>query len=384
VKPGQTPVRVVAHLTTVHPADDVRIFVKECRSLASAGYEVHLVAPGTEDGVVDGVHVHGLPPRGSSNRLGRMTGGVARMYRMARALDADVYHFHDPELIPAGLLLRAGGKQVIYDAHENLPEQVLTKPWIPAPLRRPLGLVVDWIERLASRAFSGVIAAAPHIERRFAASTPRTATLSNYPLMNELAPAADWSSREHAVCYAGSVTEIRGVREMVGAIARTDATLLLAGAFNPPGLERELESEPGWSQVVALGQVGAAELARVMARSRAGLVVLRAVPRYVDARPTKLFDYMSAGIPAIASDFPGWRAIVERHECGVCVDPADPQAIADAIEWLLANPEAAHRMGQSGRRAVEQHYNWEAERAKLLRLYSELAWAGAPTREADA
>jgi glycosyltransferase involved in cell wall biosynthesis len=243
----------------------------------------------------------------------------------------------------------------------------------------------DWIERLASRAFSAVVTAAPDVERRFAGSAPRTATLNNYPLVGELAPpSTDWSGREHAVCYAGSVTEIRGVREMISAVARTDATLLLAGDFNPPSLEHELASEPGWSQVVAFGQIGAEELARVMARARAGLVVLRAIPRYVDTMPTKLFDYMAAGIPVIASDFPDWRAVVEMHECGLCVDPSDPQAIADSIEWLLAHPGEAQRMGENGRRAAERHYSWESEREKLLSLYGELTGGASVTGNAGA
>ena len=101
-------------------------------------------------------------------------------------------------------------------------------------------------------------------------------------------------------------------------------------------------------------------------------MVLKPVPKYLEATATKLFEYMAAGIPVIASDFPSWRAILDRHDSGVCVDPDDPQAIAAAIQRMLDDDETGSRMGGNGRRAVEQLYGWDGERDKLLALYEEL------------
>jgi glycosyltransferase involved in cell wall biosynthesis len=363
--------RRVAHVTSVHPPDDARIFAKECRALAEAGYEVHLVAPGATESVVDGVRLHGLPR--APGRLRRMTSTVIGAYRVARSLRADVYHLHDPELIPAGLLLRAGGAQVVYDVHEHLPQQILSKPWVHVRARRGLAALADRGERIAARHLSAIVAAEPHVHDRLAGAARRAVTVMNYPSLEEFAPAIrPWDEKAMEVCYVGGLTEIRGAREMVRAIARTSGTLTLAGDFSPPSLRDELESEPGWRQVAALGRVGRPEVAATMGRARAGLVVLKPVPKYLEATATKLFEYMAAGIPVIASDFPSWRAILDRHDSGVCVDPDDPQAIAAAIQRMLDDDETGSRMGGNGRRAVEQLYGWDGERDKLLALYEEL------------
>jgi glycosyltransferase involved in cell wall biosynthesis len=362
----------VAHLTSAHPRDDVRIFAKQCRTLAAAGYEVHLVAPGDRDEEIEGVHVHAVRSAGTS-RFRRMTGTVLAVYRVARRLDADVYHLHDPELWPLAPLLRRGGKRVIYDSHEHLPEQILTKPWIPRRARRPVARIIDAGERLMARSVSAVVTVEPYVRDRFAATAHRTVTVGNFPMLAEF-PAlnGDWSSRERAVCYAGGITEIRAAREMVQATANTDASLLMAGWFSPPALEEEVSREPGWRQVEFLGRVARDQVVEMMSRARAGLLLFHEHPHHVSANPTKMFEYMSAGLPVIASDFPAWRDFVQEHDCGICVDPTDPAAIGEAIEWVLDHPDEAQRMGANGRRAVERGYTWESERATLLELYEEL------------
>ncbi|MEA2399563.1 MAG: hypothetical protein QOK25_3119 [Thermoleophilaceae bacterium] len=375
--PPERPPKV-AHLTVVHHVDDVRIFVKQCRTLSAAGYEVHLIAPSEEDTELDGVLIHGLRQPGC-NRLVRMTTRGLNAFRTARRLDADVYHVHDPELMPVALFLRLLGKKVVYDSHEHLPQQILTKPWIPAWLRHPLSVVADLVESTASRLLSAVVTAEPYVRDRFVGRAPTVITVNNYPMISEFgAPAEDWSSREEAVCYAGDITELRGIRKMIGAIEGTDARLLLAGRFSPPGLEGEVAREPGWSQVEFLGHLPRPALTGMLARARAGLVVLSPVPNYVQANPTKMFEYMAAGIPVIASNFPAWATIVNRHECGLCVDPESETAIAAAINWIMEHPAEAARMGANGRRAVERLYSWEAEREKLLALYEQLIGRGEP------
>jgi glycosyltransferase involved in cell wall biosynthesis len=275
--------------------------------------------------------------------------------------------------MPVALLLRARGKTVVYDSHEHLPQQISTKPWIPALLRRPLALVADWLERNATRVFAAVVTAEPYVQERFVGRAPRVVTVNNYPVLAEFpAVAADWSHKEAAACYAGSITELRGAREMLAAVERAQAKLLLAGRFSPAALEAELAAEPGWNRVEFLGAVAREGLTAMLGRARAGLVVLHPVPNYVDANPTKMFEYMSAGIPVIASNFPAWERIVNRHECGICVDPMSPVAIAEAIQWILEHADKAREMGQNGRRAVESMYNWEAERDSLLGLYEQL------------
>lgn len=367
----------VCHLTSVHPFDDDRIFLKQCRSLAAAGYDTHLVAPGAPGGITGGVHLHDVPTSPTS-RLLRMTATAWRVYRTACRINADIYHFHDPELIPIGLLLRARGKHVVYDIHEDVPRQILLKSYLPQSTRRSIGWLVERLEYAAAHHFSGLVTATPAIGTRFQGMNPRSIVLNNYPLRNELiapTPLA-WEARAYAVAYVGSISEERGIEQMVATMAhipeQLQVSLELAGSFSSPGVRERVVRLRGWARVRELGMLDRAGVAQVLGRVRAGLVILHPTPSYMVSQPIKLFEYMSAGIPVIASDFPLWRAFIQQSGCGLLVDPLDPRAIAGAIEFVLTHSSEAQAMGRRGRAAVEELYNWESEVPKLTHLYNHL------------
>ena len=330
-----------------------------------------MVADGRGDELRDGVRI--VDTGAPGGRLARMLWGTRRVAACALALDADVYQLHDPELLPAGLRLRRAGMRVVFDAHEDVPTQLLDKPYLPAAAARLLAWLYARYERRACARLDGLLAATAHIGERLAHCNPRTAAIANFPLPEEFAPEGDWEARTQ-VCYVGSISAIRGIRELVRACAllRTPAHLALAGSFAEAALEREVAAMPGWNRVRALGHLDRAGVSQVMRHAFAGLVTLLPTPSYREALPVKMFEYMAAGIPVIASDFPRWRAIVEASGCGLCVDPRDPAAIATAIDRLAADPLLARQMGANGRRAVEQTYNWKNEGQKLLRFYADL------------
>lgn len=367
----------VVHFTSVHPSFDVRIMHKECKTLSRQGYSVSLLAAGEESVPLDedGVRVELIPrPR---NRLERVIKTALRLHKEARKRDADIYHFHDPELIPVGLALRFARKKVIYDVHEDLPKQILSKPWIPPPLRRLVAKAADIVERLAARYVDGIVAATPAIAGRF--PKDKTVVVQNFPLLSELALAEPipYNQRPLNVVYVGGITAIRGAVEMVQAMEllprHLPARLLMAGAFDAPALEAAVRQLPGWNRVEFLGWLDRPKVVDLLRRARVGLVVLHPTANYQEAYPVKMFEYMAAGIPVVASDFPLWRQIVEEAGCGLLVDPLDAQAIARAITWLLEHPEEAEAMGQRGRQAVLEKYHWEREAEKLLELYGRLA-----------
>lgn len=375
-----------------------------------------MVADGRGDEVRDGVRIvdAGSPParpadgpvanragavapfrRGAlAGRLERMLLTTRRVAARALALEPDMVQLHDPELLPAGLRLQRSGIHVVFDAHEDVPTQLLDKPYLAPAAARLLSAAYARYERYACARLDGLLAATPLIRARLEACNPRTLDIANYPLPEEFFPAresdgddAGHSHNDNAdngnhdegepraqVCYVGSISAIRGIRQLVQAcdLLRTPTTLALAGGFSEPALAAEVAALPGWSRVQSLGHLDRAGVAAVMRRSCAGLVTLMPTASYRDALPVKMFEYMAAGIPVIASDFPRWRAIVDASDCGLCVDPRDPAAIAAAIDRLAGDPELATRLGANGRRAVEQRYNWRHEAQKLIRFCDDL------------
>ncbi|MBA2777338.1 glycosyltransferase family 4 protein [Billgrantia kenyensis] len=369
----------VVHLTSAHPRYDTRIFHKQCRSLVADGHAVTLVvADGNGDEERDGVVIHDVGRL--TGRLNRVLKTTRRVHDQARRLDADLYHLHDPELMPVGRRLKRLGKTVVYDAHEDLPRQMLAKHYLGKATRRLLSFGVEAYQRRVCRHFDAIVAATPYIRDGFSTFHSRVIDVNNFPMLGELDGAPDARltagvDELPAICYVGGIAEVRGIREIVRAMERVehDCRLQLAGDFNLLTLEQEVMTYAGWSRVEAHGYLDRDGVRRVLGSSIAGLVTLHPIINYLDALPVKMFEYMSAGLPVIASDFPLWREIVEGSDCGICVDPLDPGAIAAAIDFIVTHPERAREMGENGQRAVAERYNWQQEERKLLDTYRTLA-----------
>jgi glycosyltransferase involved in cell wall biosynthesis len=363
----------VVHITTVHPVFDIRIFQKECLSLARAGYEVILVAPHERDEIVEGVRIVAIPRYG--NRFLRMTVGAAKAVRKARALNADVYHFHDPELLPWMAKLKRKSP-VIYDVHENLPKALLTKGWIPNPLRNFISSLSRGHERRWARGMHLVLAESSY-EQDY--GWGEYTTVLNLPKVDELLQIGESKHARPTVGYLGAVNASRGSLATVEALA----------ALKRSGIELDFEclgpvSDAHRAELLALANQSGVRVDvagyqlpsagwRAISRCHVGLALLHPLPNYLESYPTKVFEYMALGLPVLASDFPLYRALIAENGCGLCVDPLDPAAIAAALASLIADPVAAGGMGARGRRLVVSRYSWDAEASKLLALYASLA-----------
>jgi glycosyltransferase involved in cell wall biosynthesis len=365
----------VVHLSSAHYAADTRIFHRECKSLAKAGHDVTLLAQHDRDTMIGGVKIKALQK--PKSRWRRWTAGIWQVYRYVMDQNADLYHFHDPELIPVGMWLSLRGKRVIYDAHEDLPKTFPYKYYIPAFARRTLGWLAGRIENLAVKRFAGVVAATPMIAKKFYPHNTNAVVVRNFPVLEELmrGPSLPWNDRQPLVVYVGSTGAERCLKEAITAMSllpqELNARLALAGPVTPRQ-RQEVERLAGSERTDLLGFVDRREVAALLGRGRVGLVLAHPVPNLVNALPVKLFEYMAGGVPVIASDFPLWRQIVDDSKCGMLVDPHDTQAIARAIEYLLTHPSAAQQMGAHGRAAVQAHYNWKTEEQQLLAFYNSL------------
>jgi glycosyltransferase involved in cell wall biosynthesis len=232
--------------------------------------------------------------------------------------------------------------------------------------------MIEIIEILAYRFFSGVIAATPRIAERFGSGN--RVVIQNYPILSDfMVSTVAYVDRPYNILYLGTISELRGISEAVTAVTllppHLNAKILLVGRFSPPSLKAKVEQLQGWSNVRYCGWQDRNEILDAMNLSRIGLVTLHPTTNYVDSYPVKMFEYMSAGIPIVISDFPLWRTILEGTECGLFVDPLDPKGIAAAVRWLLENPEEAEEMGKRGQKAVVERFNWESEAQKLIEFY---------------
>lgn len=364
----------VAHLSSGHHVDDARIFWKECLSLARAGYDVSLTVPEEYPSRLPGLpaEVRVSVVRNRPGRFGRLI--VMPWVLLAAGLrrKADIYHIHEPELLLCGLLLRLSGKKVIYDAHEDFPRDILVKGWIPSAFRGPAAAAAGALEWFAGRTLSGVIAATPAIARRFPSG--QTALVQNFARISEFTACAA-GSRDNGplLAYIGGITVDRCAPEMVQALALLErfphVRLIMAGPIAPPGLRDTLAALPGWRRVDYRGHQDRSGILGILAEARIGLVLFHHLQNYLESQPVKLFEYMAAGMPVIAADFPRLREIVEGNRCGFCVPSRDVAAVAQAIDWLLAHPAEADEMGRRGREAAMNLFSWESEERVLLRFY---------------
>jgi glycosyltransferase involved in cell wall biosynthesis len=217
-----------------------------------------------------------------------------------------------------------------------------------------------------------LIAATPFIRDKLLKINPNTVNINNFPLLNEFKILSQ-TQKENTVAYIGGISEIRGIKQVILALSYTqNVRLNLAGSFSEKIFEEKIKKYENWSKVNKLGFLSRQKVSEVLAKSYAGIVTFLPEPNHINSQPNKMFEYMAVGIPVIASNFSLWREIIEGNQCGICVDPLNPKAIGDAMQYLVDNPQKAEQMAKNGRKAVEQKYNWLIEEKKLLALYKDL------------
>lgn len=368
----------IIHLTTVHPRTDTRIRIKQVSHLAkNLHYQVELfVADGLGD-ECDRLGNFGIRDIGvrHSSRLGRLIITGFKMFAATIRAKPKIVHFHDPELIPWCLLLRVFNIKVIYDAHEDLVHQVMHKEYLGFHTRKFLSIVLRYVELVSQKLFSGCVVVMPSMLERFDKS--KAIVITNYPLLSEfegIKPNGSDAFHYRAI-YTGGLTRVRGLTEMLTSFQLIDdesVSLSLLGNFDTEDTKYAAIKHEGWKFVEHLGWCDRASVISELTRSDVGIVLLYPTPQYVLGYPVKMFEYMAAGLPVVASNFDNWKRIFTKYRCGLQVDPRQPTEISSAINWLRDNPEEARAMGERGREAVIQEFNWEIEGAKLLEFYERM------------
>ena len=360
----------ICHVTSLHPAFDVRIFHKECTSLAKL-FDTTLIAPNVDDQERNGVHIKGvnLP----ASRLRRLL-CLRRVYRKMEEVDAEIYHLHDPELIPLGIKIKKEkGKTIVFDSHEDVAVQIAEKEWLPRWVRMPLQSLYSRYERKALKKYSALVTVTPSIVERLTAINPNTRMVTNYPVYRERNDNREFGN---SVCFAGGIAAQWMHEEILDAIAPLDVHYLLAGTVDSTSYLGRLKSKDAWRKVTFYGKVPHDKVFEIMDKSVAGMVLndyMANVGYHAGSLGnTKLFETMMEGIPVVATNFTLWQDVIDRWQCGICVDPHDISAITQAISRLLKDPDLARQMGDNGRRAVKEKYNWASQETVLIDLYKSM------------
>lgn len=362
----------ICHITTVHQRYDVRIFRKECLSLAKAGYRVNLIVNDQlDDEVVDSVSIRSLKSV-QTNRVKRLFDHTTKRkaFKLALSLACDIYHIHDPELLPLGLKLVKRKKKVIYDAHEDVPRQILVKEWIPIFLRPLISVIFEIYENYIVKSLNAIIVPTKHLKERFQKYNKHIWIVSNYPSRKDLSVhQREYNSFLPSV-YIGDLSYTRGIVEICKATSDLNININLCGNFQSKKLMNEILST--YPNAIFHGYLNKKDILKVLDLSLIGFVTLHNTPNDYYSYPIKLFEYMAAGLPVIASNFPVYKSIVEDNECGICVDPNNIDEISKAILSIYSSPEYAFKLGNNGKNAVLNKYNWESQIEFLEDCYHSL------------
>jgi glycosyltransferase involved in cell wall biosynthesis len=363
------------HLTTAHTPTDTRIFDKEATSLAKAGFDVGLLAHDTPAEDRNGVQFIDL---GSAEIRTDRWRSIPRAASIAKRLDASIYHFHDPELIPLGIYLaETTDSAVVYDVHEDYGHKATGREWIPDILGAPLAYTIPRVEQFAGSRFDAIVSATSRLSQRFARSNETVTTLHNFPRIGSLPPRTDTRERqaEYVLCYVGGLSELRGIHRSLDLLKALrergfDVELWALGTWRTDTDERKanqfIREHEMESYVEFPGYVDYEEMFRYLYGADVGLSLLDTA-EFETAIPTKQFEYLYAGLPTLTTPLDtAIRFLPDqfRH----VVPQGDTEAAADAVEIALNHDYDSEAM-QS---LVKTKYSWESEADKLFSLYQEL------------
>jgi glycosyltransferase involved in cell wall biosynthesis len=365
----------ICHVTSVHGWNDIRIFKKQCTSLAKHFSEVSLVAPNGPTEKVNGVNVYGVEFEGIKNRRKRFLQLRKLIIQKAIEVDADIYQFHDPELLPFTNKLKKLGKKVIYDSHENVPAAILTKDWLKYNwIKKTISKTYNKYEKKTSLKCDAIISVLPEITNTFKHSLSET--IYNYPLLESTTPVVKSYTKGDVfnIVYHGGLTKQRGIKEICLAIAsikRDNIKLHLMGAWESKSFEEEcvgiIEDKSKFKNYGVLSFEDCQELLKEM---HLGLVLFHHSPNHLFSLPNKLHEYLINGMPVIMSDIPYWM-----DEFSSTVEFADPHtttAVVSKIEGVMDNYNDIQTKITEFQKVIIENQSWQAEEKKLVDFYKKV------------
>lgn len=367
----------ITHLTSAHQRYDTRIFLKMCSSLATnENYIVSLVvADGNGDEIHNGVNIVDVGAK-TVGRISRMTKTVKKVFEKAKDLNSDIYHLHDPELIPIGLKLKKLGKKVIFDIHENISLQIIDKEYIPNFLRKIISRLYRIYEVKSLKKFDALVLAEHSYLDYYKGLNKNINVVLNMPDIKPLEKFASTQRNKNEIFYIGGISNNRGFDVTIEALKILqdkipDIYMHYIGPYSKKLIDNvDLKSLD--DKLNLYGTMPLMEGLKYSKNAKVGISILKPIRNYMQSYSTKIFEYMALGLPVVTSNFQLYKDIVEKYNCGICINPLEPKEIADAIEYIMTNTKEAEQMGKNGQKAVFEKYNWGVEEKKLFEVYEEL------------
>lgn len=367
----------ICHVTSAHNMDDVRIFEKECVSLAKKSiYEVFLAGPEMGERTYKGVHLVGCGEKPAS-RKERMLKFAGRVVDKAIELNADVYHIHDPELLRYALRFKAAGKKVIFDSHENVLDSIEEKKYIPKPLRKLVKLYYSKIQKKVLPKIDGIVVVSPQMVIDAEKFNRNVYLIGNYPILDEKSSKDCDEYIRGRMVFAGGISDQWSHREIIDAIDEVDGIEYHMMGSGPQQYIDKLKTLPGWRKTVYHGKVDFKTAQQELEKAHFCIALLKPSRNTFGTEGTlgntKLFEAMEKKKPVIATDFKLWRELVEGNKCGIVVNPGKKEELVSALRKVLSmDEEEMKAMGENGRKAVEKKYNWGKCEEVLYDMYDNI------------
>lgn len=368
---------IICHVTAVHPRYDSRIFHKQCMSLIAAQFTVNLiVADGLGNEIIDQLKIFDCTNHKSikSNniltKIRRILFLGKPILKLINQINPAIVHLHDPELLLLVPRLHQLKIKIIYDSHEDLAKQILNKIWIPKFMRKKIASLTQFYEQTMTKYLAGVIGTTDIISDRFKTYGSKSITIFNYPIITEVEDDVKWSQRNHSICYIGSIALTRGIIPLLDSLSIYNTKCELAGIFSNPEIEHIVRSHPNWNLVNYHGILTQSQIHQLLNTVKVGIVTLLPTASYLESLPIKLFEYMNAAIPVVASNFPLWQSLI--NGCGIGVNPHDASAIAKAYQYYLTHDQIAEQQGIFGAQKTKSKFSWQSQINKLLNFYQQL------------
>lgn len=370
----------VCHVISGYFRNDARVFLRQCKSLHNHEFDVSIL---TNDGMpaetLDGIKVYSCAqtlPRWKTLLFARR-----QFIDEALRINADIYQLHSPELLSLGLALKKAGKKIVYDAHEDMPRHLLEKEWLPTVSRRTIASVFERYMLWALAQYDGIVSPHSHVVADFQNRIGQGVLVANFPIVRDNAQIShqDYLGRQDILCYSGTVYSYSNQEEIIEAVAATEPLMYRVAGYVDPNHQQTLMAMPGADRVAFLGRLSRSELADFYRASTIGVVIydykLNLGWKLGSFGTNKIFEYMEAGLPFICTDYTLWADIIDRYNCGIYVSPGNPTEIIAALDYLTQDRMRAYQMGQNGRRAVLEEFNWKSEERKYVELFRDISEA---------